>query len=258
MKISAITTNYRTINHNRVTRSTNTPTFQAYPPTKPPKSGIIYFSEKYFDPRKRKTDISKIKEMKVPNFRVVTPTCASGGTFNDRPLKDLQELRKIGITTVVDFRGEAGSYIVQQCKKAKLNYIQFNLNNVLNLSNPEYFIHKNNERTEITDKFVEKLKKFFKLVNKGNVYMGCQYGIDRTNMALTLNYLLNPDCDNPPEILTWPYERKKTVANRNIKAVKKIVKRLNEEQKKQLNITENYNEFLKERIYQLLAKNNLI
>ena len=77
-------------------------------------------------------------------------------------------------------------------------------------------------------------------------------------MGLTLNYLMNPKARFAPKILTWPYEKKKQIANKNIKAVKKIIKHLSPEQKQRLNITENYSPVLKEKIYNLLHRNNLL
>ena len=115
-----------------------------------------------------------------------------------------------------------------------------------------------NEKIKISPKLIEKLEEFFKITNEGNVYMGCQFGIDRTNIALFMNYLMNPKVDNAPTILTWPYEKKKTVANKNIKVVKKIIKRMTPEQRMQLGIPEDYYSMLQTRIYDLLKKNNLL
>ena len=88
--------------------------------------------------------------------------------------------------------------------------------------------------------------------------MGCQFGIDRTNIALFMNYLMNPVVDNAPTVLTWPYERKKTVANKNIKIVKKIIKRMTPEQRMQIGIPEDYHLMLQNRIFDLLRKNGLV
>ena len=202
-------------------------------------------------------DIDKLIQLQILNYRTVDTTCMSGSTFANKTEK-LGGLKEIGIKTIIDFRGEASNYFAQECKKNKIKYYNFNLNNVQNLTNPEYFIRKKNEKFEISDKFVDKLLDFFSLVNKGNAYIGCQYGIDRTNMGLTLNYLMNPKARFAPKILTWPYEKKKQIANKNIKAVKKIIKHLSPEQKQRLNITENYSPVLKERIYNLLHRNNLL
>ena len=199
-----------------------------------------------------------IKELNIPNYRMVNSTSISGGTFSNRSILDLSELKSCGIETIIDFRGEAQQSFADSCKRLGLNYFNFNLNNVINMTNPEYFIPKKNERTMISDKFVSKLKDFFDLVNRGNAYIGCQFGVDRTNVGLVLNYLMNPKTETAPTILTWPYEKKKMIANKNIKVVKKIIKRLTPEQKQYLGIPEDYSSILQERIYRLLDKNGLL
>jgi len=199
-----------------------------------------------------------IKELNIPNYRMVNSTSISGGTFSNRSILDLSELKSCGIETIIDFRGEAQQSFADSCKRLGLNYFNFNLNNVINMTNPEYFIPKKNERTMISDKFVSKLKVFFDLVNRGNAYIGCQFGVDRTNIGLVLNYLMNPKTETAPTILTWPYEKKKMIANKNIKVVKKIIKRLTPEQKQYLGIPEDYSSILQERIYRLLDKNGLL
>lgn len=246
MKISAVSS-INIVNSKFVRKNkTSEPTFTAQKIKLPTSSLTINFPE-----------IEKLRQLQISNYRIVDRTNMSGSTFADKTEK-LKGLKDFGIKTIIDFRGEAGSFFAQECKKNKIKYYNFNLNNVQNLTNPEYFIHKKNEKFQITDKFVDKLLEFFKLVNKGKAYIGCQYGIDRTNMGLTLNYLMNPEADFPPRILTWPYEKKKQIANKNIKAVKKIIKHLSPEQKQKLNITEDYSLVLKEKIYNLLVRNNLL
>ena len=48
------------------------------------------------------------------------------------------------------------------------------------------------------------------------------------------------------------------IANKNIKVVKKIIKRMSPEQRKEVGIPENYHEMLQIRIRELLEKNNLL
>lgn len=247
------------INFNRPTYQNNNfvqklPTFQGRP--KIVHQDTIQLTRSELRKIKRHTLI--MQKLNIPNFRTVNATCVSGATFEARPIIELKSLKDLGFDTIIDFRGEAKDNFPKLCKKKGLNYYNFNLNNVINLTNPEYFVHKNNERIQVTDVFVNKLKEFFKHLNTEKVYMGCQYGIDRTNIALVLNYLLNTEAQTAPEILTWPYERKKRVANKNIKIVKKIVKRLSEEQRRMLGLPENYQEFMLERIRELLIKNNLL
>ena len=40
------------------------------------------------------------------------------------------------------------------------------------------------------------------------------------DLICPMNYLMNLEVENAPTIITWPYENKKSVANRNIKIVR--------------------------------------
>ena len=134
--------------------------------------------------------------------------------------------------------------------------MKFPLDNVLSLDNPRYFKLSKENKRYITDEFVESLKKFFKVMNSKKLYAGCQYGIDRTNIGLSLNYLLNPEAKHgAPEILTWPGERKKTIVNKNTKVIKKILKALTREQKKKLGISIENDDEINKRIISLVQKN---
>lgn len=249
MRINPILSNLSiNIKNQPVSKQQVSPTFTA----KAPKLAKYNYYQFY----KQFPDLNTLKNLGVENCRIVNKNCASGSTFADKP-KYLRELKELGVQTIIDFRGEASSVYEEECRKNGFNYFNFNLNNVQNLTNPEYFIHKKNNKFKVTDKFVQKLLDFFSLVNDGYVYMGCQYGIDRTNMALTLNYLMNHQEETAPQILTWPYDKKKAIANKNIKAVKKIIKHLSPEQKQVLGINGDYTNFLKERIFILLDKNHL-
>lgn len=256
MKISPISPNL--LNNQKTNLQKVGTTFSARVPKKP----FIHTVKKAHTPMGERRNISKppkaLTELNIPNYRIVNSTSLSGATFSNRSMIDLISLKEMGIDTIVDFRGEATGEFAEKCKRAGLKYYNFNLNNVINMTNPEYFLREDNERTKISPVFVDRLQKFFEMVNEGNVYMGCQFGVDRTNIGLFMNYLMNSEVENAPTIITWPYENKKSVANRNIKIVKKIVKRLTPEQRKQLGIPEDYHYMLQVRIFELLDKNKLL
>lgn len=248
-----------TINYNQsINRQTAGPNFSA----KIPKTRQVHVIKKIqsnkINPEVKDKAIETLQKLAISNYRVVNSTSVSGATFSNRSIMDLKSLKEMGIDTIIDFRGEAMNDFAKLCERAGLKYYNFNLNNVNNMSNPEYFVREDNERIKVTAVFVEKLKKFFDMINEGNVYMGCQFGVDRTNIGLFLNYLMNSNVENAPTIITWPYERKKTVANKNIRIVRNIIKRLTPEQRKQLGIPEDYNYMLQIRIYEILDKNGLI
>lgn len=258
MKINPISPK-TTINYNQsINRQNAGPNFSAKIPKRYQVSVIKKIQSNKINPEVKDKAIETLQKLAISNYRVVNSTSVSGATFSDRSIMDLVSLKEMGIDTIIDFRGEAMGEFAKACERAGFKYYNFNLNNVNNLTNPEYFIREENEPIKVTPAFVEKLKKFFEMVNEGNVYMGCQFGIDRTNIGLFLNYLMNSNVENAPTIITWPYERKKAVANKNIRIVRNIIKHLTPEQRKQLGIPEDYNCMLQIRIYEILDKNGLI
>lgn len=52
------------------------------------------------------------------------------------------------------------------------------------------------------NEYIEKFVKMINLLQEGNVYIGCEYGISRTNNAMLLNYLFNPKADKTPSCRT--------------------------------------------------------
>lgn len=258
MKINPISTRIISYNNQKNVSNNNSVSFAATPLKPSSKDIHQIISNRKGKISRQQLKYLKMYELNILNFRTVNSTSVSGGTFSVRSDIDLKTLKDAGIKTIIDFRGEATSDFAKRCQESGFDYFNFNLNNVINMINSDYFIREKNEKIKISPKLIEKLEEFFKITNEGNVYMGCQFGIDRTNIALFMNYLMNPKVDNAPTILTWPYEKKKTVANKNIKVVKKIIKRMTPEQRKQLGIPEDYYSMLQTRIYDLLKKNNLL
>lgn len=202
-------------------------------------------------------NLEKIKALDIKNLRLLNSNIISGGTFAIKPDNELKLLKNTGIDTIIDFRIDAEKNFAGKCKKEGLKYILFPLDDVISRNNPNYFTKQTNKQTIIKPEFINKLKEYFKVMNNNNVYVGCHYGIDRTNIGLVLNYLLNSEYQGyPPEIKTWPGEQKKRVLNLNIKAVKKIFKSLTDEQKQNLGLELEYQKALAEKISKLIRQNH--
>lgn len=220
------------------------------------KTDTIEFSS--IQPKNKHLDIEKIKKLDVLNLRRLNETTLSGGTFEVKDDAAITELKEAGIKTIIDLRADGKDTFGERCKSKGLNYHKIPFDDVYNLNNKKYFHKEKGKKTIIKEDFVKLLREYFNNLSQGNTYVGCHYGIDRTNMALIADYLLNPQSQQiPPKIVTWPGENKKTVLNKNIKAAKKIYKSLNEEQKKELNLPLTYEEFLKTRIASLIKANNI-
>ena len=206
-------------------------------------------------------DLPKFKDLGMKNMRVVDSSIVSGPTLETKTIEEMKEIKSFGIDTIIDFRADGSSELQKKCLEAGINYERFPLDNVLTLDNPKYFSLTKDNKRQISDEFVEKLRNYFaKMNSQQNLYVGCQYGIDRTNVGLTLNYLLNPKATNhnAPEILTWPGERKKTIINKLTKNIKKIFKSLTPEQKNKLGIDADDSNTINTQIRKLLQKNHSI
>ena len=186
---------------------------------------------------------SEISSLGISKLRRLDTKTYSGETLENRP-EILNKLRSYGIKTVVDFRSEAGNNYKKECENAGLEYFQFPLSHTKSFS----------QDVEINDEFVCKLKKLFEVFNRGDAYLGCKWGIDRTNLGLMLNYLLNPTEHIAPEIIAWGGDSEKTIVNKSKKVADNILKKLTPEHKKTLEMGVNCRETSRHRATRLLNK----
>ena len=168
--------------------------------------------------------INAIRGYGIPDLRRISPTVVAGPTLETKP-KLLDVLKQNGIETIVDFRGGQQPIIENACHQKKFNYFNFNFNHVL----------PNKKGTNLPpEDFVEQLKTFFRVMNKGNAYIGCQYGVHRTNAALLYNYFLNPErfrFNTPRLIVTEGDKGLVNTANYMIRKVWHTVKQMSSEDK---------------------------
>ena len=191
----------------------------------------------------------KVAKIGLKNLRSFGENCVSGATL-ERSSESLSKIREAGVETNIDFRSEASSSFAKQCEDLGFKYLLFPLEHTrAGLSGVK------NGASGISDEFVVKLKDFINATNENKVYMGCNYGIDRTNLGVVLNYLLNPKATNAPKILTWGDFRTKSVINKTLKIARKMIKKMTPEQRQSLGLPENYNEDFQKKIAKLLAIN---
>lgn len=192
----------------------------------------------------------RVAQLGLKNLRSVSENCVSGATL-ERSAEALSNVRKAGVETIIDFRSEAGSAFGQQCEDLGFKYLLFPLEHTREgLSG----VAKNGT-SGLSDEFVVKLRDFINATNESKVYMGCNYGIDRTNLGIVLNYLLNPKAMNAPQILTWGDFRTKSVINKTLKTARKMIKKMSPEQRQMFGLSDNYNEEFQKKIAKLLAVN---
>ena len=101
-----------------------------------------------------------------------------GQTLVEKP-DYLEVIKQKGIKTIVDLVGYGKTY-ENAAKNAGLDYFVFN-------------IYKNWwDVSDITPKIKDKLVQFFKKMQEGNIYIGCQHGSNDTDVAFILNDFFNP------------------------------------------------------------------
>lgn len=198
--------------------------------------------------------MEELTHMNIKNLRFSGASIASGETLSPRPQQDFEKIKALGVDTIVDYRGDSTSDLAQKCSESGIQYINFPLDGVDTLNNETYFGMTSDNKRYVKDTFINMLREYFSVMNTQNVYAGCQYGIDRTNVGLVLNFLINPEAvNNEPQILTWPDESKKSVINKLTKMAKKILRAMSSEQKKTLGLSDRNNDFTNTQIKKLLS-----
>ena len=223
------------------------------------KSHTNYFTRNVKTPSKTLANIgnaiplnkSLIKQLSIKNLRFHEKNSVSGGTLENNPIADFYKLKAAGISSIVSFHSEAGEIYKEKCKKAGLKYFNFPMEHSYKVSSG-----KTNDPLVVSDVFVNNLNDFMQIFNQGNVYMGCNFGIDRTNLALTFNYLLNPKAETPPQIISWEEYKPKNLLNRTIKFTKKRIKKFNTEQKRKIKLPTNLHDVIYPKIRNLIHFNN--
>ena len=204
-------------------------------------------------------DIRRIKALNMSHFRLHPNETISAVTLANKNPAILTELKECGIENVIDFRPEGSeeSKYAQDCKKNGLNYINFKIRDNMPVFNaPCSGKMSSEERRVAIEKFVHQLSDFFGLMDKGKNFMACLLGLHRTDLAATMNYLLNPNEPKMPPVLAhmfYPDEINST--NKYIGKVKNVLKNLNQKDKKFLNIPENFSDIFDSRVIKLRLVN---
>ena len=188
--------------------------------------------------------MKEMQSMGIAKLRVLDTRTYCGETLENAPEK-IAKLKALGINTVVDFREEGGQVYKKLCEENDLKFLHF----------PLKHSGKFETKNGVSDEFVDKMKSYFDIYNEGNAYLGCQWGLDRTNIALMMNYLLNPIPHMAPEILSWGGENVKSVINKDKKIIENLFKSLTPAQKEKLDISDAWRDVIKSRTKRLIEKN---
>lgn len=195
-----------------------------------------------------------IRALNISNLRELGNCTYSGPPIFSNGPETVSVFRKLGVQDVIDFREDAPKTYAQLCRQNGFNYFNFPLDSVEDVRNADYYIKSSVDSYSVSPKLMTLLQRFLSIMKRGHVYAGCQYGIDRTNKGLSINYFLG-SAKHPPRLLHWEDETSKTVVNRNVRMVNKIFKHLTPEQKQMLGLPESFKDLLSKKMGNFIYEN---
>lgn len=235
--------------------------YTKYPQTKSInfKSNVQIPKEDEFVQSTGSLDIARLKQLGIKNFRLIDSNSIRGVTLANQKNTILKELKESGINTIIDLRKEGSddSKYAKACRENGLNYFNFKIKINMPIFNAPFVSNlSSEERQKENNEFVSKLPEFFRLLDEGKFYMACLLGLHRTDLALVMNYLINPKEPKMPPILSHMYKKDEIdFTNKYIGAVKNLLKNITSEQKKFLRLPDNFNSIFDVRILKLRLMN---
>lgn len=176
-------------------------------------------------------DVTAIKELNIKNLRPIDSNSVRGQSLTHEPLDVFIRLHEAGIETVVDLRqeGSSDSKYARKCEAAGLNYMNFKIK-----ENMAPFNSRGNTKltaeqfSQTMESFVKQLAQFFRIMDDGRAYVGCLLGLHRTDLAVSMNYLLNPNEPQSPPVLSHMFFKDEiNFTNRRIGSIKNLLANLN-------------------------------
>lgn len=93
-------------------------------------------------------------------------------------------------------------------------------------------------------------------MERGRVYIGCLLGLHRTDLAVSMNYLLNPiEPQTPPSLSHMFYRDEVNLTNKRIGSTKNLIKNLSAVHKEFLGLPVDLNGIFNERVVKLRMMN---
>lgn len=204
-------------------------------------------------------DIGRLKNLGISHFRLIDSNSVRGVTLANQNPTLLKELKECGVKTIIDLRPEGGeeSKYAQNCKRNGLDYFNFKIRDNMPIFNAPFSGKMNaEERRNSIEKFVKQMSSFFDLMDNGKNYMACLLGLHRTDLAVTMNYLLNPKEPTSPPILSHMFFDEETnLTNKYIGKVKNMLKNLTSADKNLLGMPDDFSNIFDVRVLKLRLMN---
>lgn len=227
---------------------------------KPHKQYINEIGQDKFIKSKNSTLNSKgLIGLNISHFRFIDENSVRGITLANCKPEILKNLKMFGINTIVDLRmpsKDMGQYRAK-CEANGIEYFHFPLKLNLPIFNIPFTTSCSKEEfLKMKQDFLQKLLKFFEISNKGNYYMACELGLHRTDLAVTMNYLLNTKEPSKVPLLSHNYDNTiKDFTNKYLAAIRNLFNNLSSKDLKKLGLPTDYRYTFNDRITKLRMKN---
>lgn len=137
-----------------------------------------------------------ILELKIDNLHLTINGGYRGCSLSSKRNRwALTKFFEAGITTIIDLRtADHTDRFRGQCEEVGFEYYHFPLDS----------------KNTPTEEIVAFLPKLIRVIDRGNFYIACAMGLHRTDIALSLYYLFNPNQEAPiPELVGHKLENGK-------------------------------------------------
>lgn len=204
-------------------------------------------------------DIGRLKNLRISHFRLIDSNSVRGVTLANQSPALLTELKECGINTIIDLRPEGSdeSRYAENCRKNGLDYFNLKIRDNIPIFNAPFAGKMSaEERRAAIVKFVHQLGDFFNLMDNGKNYMACLLGLHRTDLAVTMNYLLNPkEPTTPPTLSHMFFPEETNLTNKYIGKVKNMLKNLSSKDKEFLKMPDCFSDIFDARVLKLRLMN---
>ncbi len=182
----------------------------------------------------------ELAELQIRNFKKINYNNVYSGSAKDSK-QYLEILKENQIKNIVLLYDDEKKEYFDLCEKLGLGCLFFVEPRIEDLENPIPEL-KEKQRNIAAQEVV----KFFKMINKGDCFMGCEYGNYRTKRAIWLSALLNPESLIKLDINDIPTEESARIFE--------IYKCLTKKDKKELEYTDAFEAQLKKKFDYLNLK----
>ena len=207
-------------------------------------------------------DVVRLSNLGIKDFRLIDSRSVRGQSLTKKPIELFQELKSCGIETVVDLRREGSSESVyaKKCEQAGIRYMHFQINDTLPPFNPKGSNKvPSNVFDEMMQGFTLKMVDFFDEMSNGRVYVGCLLGLHRTDLAVSMNYLLNPvEPESPPFLSHMFIKNEQNSTGKRIGSVKNLLRNLTPEHRACIGLPDDFNEIFYVRVAKLRLMNKFL